>query len=153
MTLLVDQNPPVLKKRFFGTILIERNLITSYQLKHVLQFQEKQGGQIGRILVELGYIQERDVVMTLGIQCNVPYIAIDQYEIDQNVIQLIPKDIAYKYQVVPLDCVNRILSVVMSDPLDATAKSDLQNITNCRLVPFIATHREIEKAIHRWYGY
>jgi type IV pilus assembly protein PilB len=151
--LSVDQKPPVLKKRFLGTILIEHNLITSYQLRHVLEFQEKQGGQIGEILVDLGYIQERDVVMALVIQSHVPYIAIDQYEIDQNVIRLVPKDIAYKYRVVPLDRMNRILSIVMSDPLDTEANSDLQNITNCRLVPFIATHREIEKAIHRWYGY
>jgi hypothetical protein len=40
----------------------------------------------------------------------------------------------------------------MADPLDTEAKNEIQNITNCRLVPFIATQGEIDKAIHRLYG-
>lgn len=151
MMTLTDRSPSLTRKRLLGSILQDRDLITQDQLKHALKIQEKQEEYFGKILVDLGYISEHDIVTALVIQCHVPYIAIDQYNIDQSTLRLVPGEIARKYHVVPLDQVNEILSIVMADPFDIEAKSDLQHITNCRLVPFIATQGEIEKALHRWY--
>jgi len=153
MMTLTNEKSSSLRKQFFGNILLQRRMITQNQLKHVLRIQEKQGGHLGKILVDLGYVKERDIVVALVVQCHVPYIAIDQYEIDASIIQLISREVAHKYHVVPLDRVNRILSIVMADPLDIEAKTELQNITNCRLVPFIATQGEIDTAIRRWYDF
>ena len=151
MVTLEDRKFPLTRKQLLGNILLDRDLITQDQLEHVLQVQEKRGGYFGKILVDLGYVNEHDIVTGLGIQCHVPYIAIDQYDIDQSTLQLVPSAIAHKYNVIPLDQVNKILSIVMADPLDMEVKNELQSITNCRLVPFIATQEEIEKAIHRCY--
>ena len=153
MMTLIDRELPLVRKQLLGSILLDRDLITKDQIKQVLQIQEKQGGYFGKILVNLGYIDEHDIVTALVIQCHVPYIAIDQYDIDQNTLRLVPREIARKYHVIPLDQANKILSVVMADPLDTEAKSELKQITNCRLVPFIATQREIESAIHRGYDF
>lgn len=151
MVTLEDRKFPLTRKQLLGNILLDRDLITQDQLEYVLQVQEKRGGYFGKILVDLGYVNEHDIVTGLGIQCHVPYIAIDQYDIDQSTLQLVPSAIARKYNVIPLDQVNKILSIVMADPLDMEVKNELQSITNCRLVPFIATQEEIEKAIHRCY--
>lgn len=151
MATLEDRKFPLTRKQLLGNILLDRDLITQDQLEYVLQVQEKRGGYFGKILVDLGYVNEHDIVTGLGIQCHVPYIAIDQYDIDQSTLQLVPSAIARKYNVIPLDQVNKILSIVMADPLDMEVKNELQSITNCRLVPFIATQEEIEKAIHRCY--
>lgn len=147
----IDKKSSIFEKQFLGEILLERGIISQNQLKHALQVQEKHGGYLGKILTELGYIDERDVVIAIVAQYHIPYIAIDQYEISQSTIQLVPEEIANKYDVVPLDRVNDILSVVMADPLDTEAKAELQRISRCRLVPFVATQGEIKKAIHRWY--
>jgi len=139
------------RKQLLGKILLERKTITQSQLNHALEMQEKEGGYIGEILVNLGYIEEHNVVAALVIQCHIPYIAIDKYEIDQSIIQLLPTEVVHKHHVVPLDRVNDILSLVMVDPLDVAAKAEVKRITKCRLAPFIATQREIDRAIHRWY--
>jgi type IV pilus assembly protein PilB len=146
-----DSKTSSTRKQLLGQILLNRGNITESQLNHSLEIQEKKGGLIGVVLVDLGYVSEQAIVSALVVQCHVPYIAIDQYDIDRTTLKLIPSEIAHKYHVVPLDQVNKILSIVMADPLDMEAKHELQNITNCRLVPFIATHGEIDKAIHRWY--
>lgn len=148
---IANRKPFTARKQLLGQILLKREVIDEHQLNHALEVQDKKGGLIGRILVNLGYVEEQDIVTALVIQCHVPYIAIDQYEIDREALSLVPREIARKYQVIPLDQVNKILSVVMADPLDMEAKSELQSLTNCRLVPFIATHGEIDKAIQRWY--
>jgi type IV pilus assembly protein PilB len=141
----------ILENQFLGKILLDRNIISPKQLKHALDVQKDRGGFFGDILVDLGYIEERDVVAALVIQCHIPYIAIDQYEIDKNIIQLVPKNVAQKYQIVPLDRVNEILSVAMVDPLDYAAQAEIRRLTNFQLAPFISTKSEIERAILRWY--
>ena len=147
-----EDSNSVAKKELFGEILIRRNLITGEQLTRALEIQKKEGGFIGEILVKLGFMEERDVVVALVVQCNLPYIAVDKYEIDRHVIELVPGEIAKKYSVVPLDRVGEVLSVVMADPLDLSVKAQLQRLTHCRVAPFIATRGEINKAIDRWYG-
>ncbi len=142
----------ILERQFLGKILLERKIINQDQLKHALEVQKERGEYFGKIMISLGYVTEHDIVAALVVQCHIPYIAIDRYEIDKSVVQSLPADVARKYHVIPLDRVNDILSIVMADPLDAEAKAELQQVTNCRIAPFIATQGEITKAIDRWYG-
>lgn len=139
------------KKQILGEILLKRNIINQSQLRDALEVQEKHGNSFGETLISLGYVEEHDIVAALVVQCHIPYIAIDKYEIDQNILQLVPPETARKYHVIPLDRVNDILSVVMVDPLDEAAKAELRRVTKFRLAPFIATNSEINKAIQRWY--
>jgi len=151
MVTVLESKPKILKKRRLGTIMMERRLITNSQLEHALRIQDGKKGYLGKILVELGYISERDIVIAIVIQCHIPYIAINDYELDHDVVNLVPAELAHKYHVMPLDRVNHILSIVMADPFDTEARIELQSITNCRLMLFISTQSEIEKAIFRWY--
>ena len=142
---------PVFKKQLLGEILLERKLITPEQLKTALKVQEKEEGFLGEILVKLGFSEELDIVMALVVQGNLPYLAVDQYDIDPRVLQLIPKDVACKNCVVPLDVVGPILSVVMVNPLNQGLIAELARLTNYTISPFIATKAQVERALTRWY--
>ena len=139
------------KKQLLGQILIKRNLISADQLKEALELQKKEGSVLGEILVRLGYVTERDIVVALIVQCGFPYIAVNKYEIDSKVIQLISQETARKYHVMPLDRVGDVLSVVMANPLDLSMIEELENMTGCRIATFIATKAEIDEAISKWY--
>jgi len=139
------------EKKLLGEILVKRGVVTVQQLNEALEVQKKDEIYLGEILIRLGYAQERDVVVALVVQCNLPYIAVDNYDIDKSIIQLLPAEIARKHLVVPLDRVGDILSVVMVDPLNQRVRAELQRITKCKIASFIATKEEIENAIRRWY--
>ena len=139
------------KKELLGQILLRRNLITRNQLKEALRLQKKEHGYIGDVLIKHGFIEEKDVMVALVIQCNFPYIAIDQYEIDKRILQLVPKEVALRTHLIPLERVGDVLSVVMANPLDFSAKEELQKLTQCCIAPFIATRLEIDNAINRCY--
>jgi len=139
------------QRQLLGQVLLKRGVITQSQLKHALDTKKKEGGYLGEILIRLGAVEEHEVVAALVVQCHIPYIAIDKYDIDRSIIQLVPAGVARKYHVIPLDRVKDILSLVMVDPLDMTVKTEVQRITNCRLAPFIAAKGEIDRAIQRWY--
>lgn len=139
------------KKQLLGQILIKRGLITKEQLKDALDVQKKEGGVLGELLVKLGFVTERDVVVALIVQCGFPYIAVNKYEIDPKVIELIPEKIARQYHLVPLDKVGDVLSIVMANPLDISIIEQVERISECKVATFIATKTEIDEAIDRWY--
>ena len=138
-------------KVLLGEILIQRKRITREQLEAALQTQKKEGGYIGEILVRLGLLDERDIVVALVIQCGLPYIAVNKYTIDPQVVRLIPKEVAQKERVIALDRIGEILSVVMTNPLTDDKKNYLEALTGCRIATFISTKAEIEEAIARNY--
>ena len=138
-------------KVLLGEILIQRNRITREQLEGALQIQKQKGGFIGEILVHLGILDERDIVVALVIQCGLPYIAVNKYTIDPQIVRLIPKEVAQKEKVIALDRIGEILSVVMVNPLTDDKKVYLELLTKCRVATFISTRSEIEEAIARNY--
>jgi type IV pilus assembly protein PilB len=138
-------------KPLLGEILIKRNLLKEQELQKALEFQKKDNKYLGDILVDLGFVEERDIVVALVLQYNFAYIAVDRYEIDSSIIQLVSKDVAHKLKVIPLDRVGDVLSLVMVNPLDVSAKKEIQGLTNCQVAPFIATKQEVVKALDRWY--
>ena len=145
------ENESSSSKPLLGEILLQRRLVTEEQLNEALSLQKRESGLIGEIFVKLGYVEEKDIVVALIVQCSLPYIAINKYEIDQRVIELIPENIAREFHVMPLDLVGNVLSVVMSNPFSDLMKERLEEITRCRIATFIATKTEIDEAIARWY--
>jgi type IV pilus assembly protein PilB len=139
------------EKLLLGEILIKRKCITEEQLKAAIEQQKKEKVFLGEILVKLGYLEERDIVVALIVQCGLPYIAINKYAVDREVLKLIPKEVAMKEKVVPLDRVGDVLSVVMINPLNVEKKLYLEQMTKCRLATFICTKTELEEAIAKLY--
>ena len=84
-------------KKILGEILIQRHRITKDQLSQALAIQNKEGGVIGEVLINLGFVEEQDIVVALVVQCNIPYISLDKYEIEPGVASLIPRETAMKY--------------------------------------------------------
>ena len=144
-------NDPVQNKQLLGSILLERKMITQAQLDEALAIQKKAGGFLGEILVKRGLLDERDIVAALVVQCGLPYIAINKYQLDPKLLGLIPSPVAKKFQVIPLDRVGDILSVVMVSPLSVSTTEELERLTGCKIVTFITTRSEIDQAIERWY--
>ncbi len=140
------------ERPLIGEILLSRKRITREQLDHALQAQKKENDFIGEILVKLGYLEERDMVVALVVQCGLPYIAVNKYVIDPVVVGLIPKETALEDRLIALDRIGDILSVVMTNPLSDERKAKLEAMTKCRIATFISTKSEIEEAIARNYN-
>jgi type IV pilus assembly protein PilB len=140
-----------MEKLLVGEILIKRKRITQEQLNEALEVQKKENGFLGETLVKLGFIEERDIVIALVVQCGLPYIAINKYSVDGAILKLIPKEIAQQERVVPLDRIGDVLSIVMMNPLSDKKNAMLEELTKCRIATFISTKSEIEEAISRLY--
>jgi type IV pilus assembly protein PilB len=135
-----------------GEILIKESLITQDQLDKALEFQRSNGGKLGSCLTKMGYITDDDITGVLSRQYGVPSINLKYYEIDPNVIKLIPQDTALRYQVIPLSRVGSVLTIAMTDPTNVFAMDDIKFMTGFNVEPVVASESAIAEAISRFYG-
>ena len=144
-------NIPASNRPLIGEILMQRNKITQTQLEQALKIQQNDHSVLGEILVKLGYVDDLDIVVALVVQCGLPYISVNKYDIDPAVLKLIPPDVARQYHIIPLDRIGDVVSVVMTNPLSDELKAKLESITSCHVATFISTKTEIDEAIARCY--
>ena len=135
-----------------GEILIKENLITSEQLKQALDYQKQHGGRLGTCLMKMGFISDDEITAVLSRQYGVPSINLKYYEVDANVIKLIPQDTAIRYQIVPLSRVGSTLTIAMTDPTNVFAMDDIKFMTGFNVEPVVASESAITEAINKFYG-
>ena len=135
-----------------GEILIKENLITTDQLKQALDHQKANGGRLGNSLVKLGFLSDDEVTAVLSRQYGVPSINLAYFDIDANVIKLIPMETALKYQVLPLSRVGSSLTLAMVDPTNVFAMDDIKFMTGFNIEPVVASEATITEAIRKHYG-
>ena len=134
-----------------GELLIERGIITPQQLENALITQQERGGLIGEILVELGFAKEEDIAQALTAQYGFPYLPLSNYEVDPEIINIIPGRVARQYLLVPIDKIGNNLTLAMSNPLNIQAIEDVELLSGCSVQTFVSTSSDIKKAIARYY--
>lgn len=134
-----------------GELLLERKIITPDQMQKGLAIQQSRGGLLGEILVELGFCTEEAIAQVLTVQYGFPFLTLSNYEIDPEVIKLIPENVARQFVLMPIDKIEKTLTVAMSNPLNQQAIEDLELMTQNSILVFVSTATEIRKAIDHYY--
>jgi type IV pilus assembly protein PilB len=135
-----------------GELLLKEKRITPEQLQEVLNHQKTNGGKLGANLVKLGFIKDEEITALLSKQYGVPSINLHKFEIDLNVLKLIPAETAQKYQIVPLSRAGATLTIAMTDPTNVFAMDDIKFMTGYNVEPVVASEGAVNEAITRYYG-
>jgi type IV pilus assembly protein PilB len=131
--------------------LLESSLINQDQLSKALESQQSAGGTLSYNLVKTGAISEMAFAEFMGQVYNVPAVDLESYEVDTTTVDLIPADVATKFQVVPVKREGRVLTVAMANPDNIFAIDDIKFITGFEVKPVVATESAIKKSIDRLY--
>jgi type IV pilus assembly protein PilB len=131
--------------------LVESALISQDQLELALHQQGKTGGSLGYNLVKTGAISEKAFSEFLSQVYQVPAVDLDELQADEHSIELIPAEVATKFQVVPVSREGRLLTVAMANPDNIFAIDDIKFITGLEVRPVVATETAIKRAIDRFY--
>jgi type IV pilus assembly protein PilB len=133
-------------------ILLKNKLVTQDNLEKAKDLQKRKGGSLGKILVERGYVTEKDLLLILSQELSIPPINLAKYNIDKGLIELVPERLARQYNVIPISKLGNRLSIAMADPLDIFAADDIKTLTGCEIDPVLATKKDIAEAINIAYG-
>jgi type IV pilus assembly protein PilB len=128
-------------------ILIEDGLLLPNQLTEVMDLQRKQGGRLIRLLTDKGFVTEQDMVMALGRCLDTPPINLLRMRIPEDVMNLVPKELAKAHKFAPIAVLGNKLFVAMADPLNVLAIDDIKARTKMQIVPMIATEKSILNAL------
>lgn len=131
--------------------LLESSLISQEQLSKALDAQNVGGGTLSYNLVKTGAISEMAFAQFMGQVYNVPAVDLESTEFDSHAVNLIPADVATKFQVVPVSREGRILTVAMANPDNIFAIDDIKFITGFEVKAVVATESAIKKSIDRLY--
>ena len=135
-----------------GDLLLRAKLITQDQLDAALKSQREEGGKLGEALVRVGAVSEAAITETLSQQFGVPSIDLASFEIDPNVIKIVPAEVARKYGVLPVNKTGATLTIAMGDPTNVFAMDDIKFMTGYNVEPVVASELALRKAIERHYG-
>jgi type IV pilus assembly protein PilB len=135
-----------------GDILIKEDVINLDQLKTAIQEQRETGKRLGETLLNLGYIDEHQLVAYLSKQYGVPAINLDQFEISLDILKSVSRETAIKHKLIPISKSGSTLVVAMSDPSNIFAVDDLKFATGNNIEVVVTSERSIRNAIERFYG-
>lgn len=123
-----------------ANFLLQHGLLTAAQLSTAQERQSQAGGKLAGLLVELGYVTELSMAVALG-QCMptpIPPINVLKLRVAPEIRELVPREFCAKHSLYPIWKLGTLLGVAMANPLDGEAMDELQNLTNLKVVPFVA---------------
>ena len=134
-----------------GEMLLKGNIITQEQLRTALDTQKKTRERIGAVLVKAGSIQEAELLSFLGRQFNIPVVDLSKYEIDPEVVRLLPEEMVQKNLALPINRVGAKLIVAVADPSNMAILDAIGFKTGYAVELVLASEKEIATAINKFF--
>ncbi|MDI6839947.1 MAG: DnaA/Hda family protein [bacterium] len=136
---------------FIGTLL-ELGIITREQLDEAISRQWKEGGDTEENLVRLGYFTEESLITLLSRKFHYHILDLNELKMSPEAMKLVPSWIAKRFFIIPVRQSDTSLAVVMTNPLDREAMSNLRKSVYLDVFPFVAKKSDIESALTKYYG-
>ena len=146
-----------LKGQKIGRILTRMAKVNREQVQEALQLQSQRQGQqrlpVGQLLIELGYVTEADVNTALAHQAGMDTVDLEEMQIPDEVVHLLPAETAESYQVMPLayDKASNTLTVALKSADNFRAIDNLRLLMGYEVKPVIADAKQVDKMISRFY--
>lgn len=138
-------------RKDFVNLLVEKGLITKEQLEEVQRLHKEKGGSLSQLLINLGYVDEKELAMFISTYLSIPPVKLSNLKIPKEILKLVPKEVAKKYLVIPLSKIGNTLSLAMADPLNILILEDLEKITGYQINPVVSFRSEILEALNVYY--
>ncbi len=134
-----------------GELLVQKNFLSQEQLERAKEETRVTGSRLGLELTKLGFIKEDDLAEVISNQYGVPSISLDDFEVDLEVIKLIPEDVALKHTIIPVNRAGATLIMAMSDPSNIFAVDDVKFLTGYDVEVVVSAEESIRRAIEKYY--
>jgi type IV pilus assembly protein PilB len=123
--------------------LVEDGLLSPNQIEELMEQQKKEGTRLLKLLLEKAYVSEQDMAISMGRVLNVPPINLPRITVPLEIADLLPREVAQSYKVVPVSRLENKLFLAMADPLNVLAIDDVRRITKLEVAPLIASEKAI----------
>jgi len=151
---MAELDPAQFKGRRIGRILTKMGKVSREQVHEALELQKQRRRPLGQILIELGYVNENDVTLARAAQDGMQIIDLDDFDIPQDVLKMIPAEMANAYQVLPVsfDKPSNKLTVAIKTADNFRAVDDLRLLMGFQVEAMVAPPEQVTRRIKQNYG-
>ncbi|HEV2284326.1 MAG TPA: ATPase, T2SS/T4P/T4SS family [bacterium] len=135
-----------------GSVLLTRGVITEDQLSQAIEIQRESHGRLGRILVEMGAVSERELARAVAQQWGLPFAELSDDNANPEMARLIPAALAQRHGVIAIERTPDRVVVAMADPANVVAIDDVRLLTGLEVDIIIASADDIARAQSRLQG-
>jgi type IV pilus assembly protein PilB len=144
--------PEASKRLQLGESLVDLGLITLEQKVKALQHHKETGCRLGESLVELGFVTEEDIVKVLAVRLGAPFIRLRKGLFDPRITDVLPRDKAELYEVLPLFRIHDTLTLAVTDPNKIHVLDVIKKLTKCTIQPVVTMPEDIARMINEVYS-
>ena len=133
-------------------IVLRNKLVDEAQVDSAVLTAEEEGKSLEQVLLERNMVREPDLLWAVAKETGIPPVDLHKVLVEDDVLSVLPQDLATYYQVLPLAKVDKVLTVAVSNPFDVLKLDDLRIVTGHEIRPVVATQTAIAEAIRRNYN-
>ena len=143
------------KKIRIGDLLVEAGAITEEQLQEALAKQKEEGGRIGNVIMDMGFISRELLITVVTTQMGIDFVELRSVKIDENILKQVPEKLVAQHKVMPIGLADdnpNVLRLAMADPMDLAAVDDVSIATGLTVEPVLAFDDDIQECVGKYYG-
>ena len=133
-------------------ILQSVGLVSSEQAAQARTEARDQDKAVIDVLAGSGAVSKLDILKALANQFGMDTIRLEGMNLEADVIDMVPPEVARRYKIVPVYKSENTLTVALSDPLDVETLDGLRYILKMNVEGVVALPEEIEAALHKYYA-
>lgn len=136
-------------RRRIGEILVNEGLVSQEQLEEALRVQKKTGELLGSVLMDMGLVAESDIAKTMCLQYQLPFITLQNYEFDEKLLQLFPKEFLHKHRLLPFDKVGDMLLVLVTEIPGDQVLEEIPKLTHLNTALYVGYLSEVTNQLNK----
>ncbi|MCE5322478.1 Flp pilus assembly complex ATPase component TadA [bacterium] len=140
-------------RKDLGEALVAKGVITAEQLAEARDVQRSAPGDIGRIIIDLGFADAKAVTEVQAEILGIAFVDLVTQKIDQSAVNAVPEHVAKRHKVLPIGKNGNKLILAVVNPNDPVALQDIRLASGAQqIVPALATEDDLLDAIDRVYN-
>jgi len=129
--------------------MMESGMLDENMLKTVFVQLKKTGKRFSKVLIDLGYASEKQILDILLNKLDIPYFTFDGVEINPRVLTLIPFELANKCSSIPIFTLGQNLIIATNDPFNLESIKEISDYTKKRIILALTSTQDIQYAFNQ----
>ncbi|MCA9422005.1 MAG: Flp pilus assembly complex ATPase component TadA, partial [Nitrospira sp.] len=135
------------KRMPFEDLLVEKGLILEREKEALLESARTTNRTIATILLERGTVTDEVIGQLLADQYGLPWNSLKEFRIPSPLMELIPVELMHRYEFVPMEQADLVLTIAIAKPHDLRIIDELEHQLGFELRLVVTSHSAILEAL------